>query len=71
MHLTPNGYYVSTAEDAKEALQKLEEAVTPYDLVITGMVMPGMSGVDMVKEIRRNNVEIPIIVLSGGVINLA
>ena len=65
MILTSNGYYVSTAEDASGALQKLQEAVTPYDLIITGIIMPGMRGDEMISKICRDNMDIPIIVVSG------
>lgn len=64
--LSKTGYYVvSTAEDAFEALRKLQEAATPYDLIITDYRMPGMNGDEMALEIRKNNIDIPIILMSS------
>ena len=48
------GYYiVSTAEDAFEALRKLQESVTPYDLIITDYNMPKMNGLEFSKAVRE------------------
>jgi DNA-binding response OmpR family regulator len=44
------GDTIETAENGAEALLKLEE--TSYDVVITDMVMPGMTGAELVLQIR-------------------
>jgi two-component system KDP operon response regulator KdpE len=54
-------YDVRTANDPEEALRLFEE--WDPDLVITDLMMPGMSGVDLSRAIRRKN-RTPIIVLS-------
>ncbi|OGG95106.1 MAG: hypothetical protein A2508_05910 [Candidatus Lambdaproteobacteria bacterium RIFOXYD12_FULL_49_8] len=47
------GYSVfSEAKSGTEALNKLREST--YDLVILDWTMPGMSGIDVLKEIRHN-----------------
>ena len=57
-------YLVETAEGGAEALNKCL-ADPGIDLIVSDMNMPGMSGLDLTMELRRNNVDIPIIVLTG------
>lgn len=52
-----------TASDGKEGL-KLFYAHKP-DLIITDISMPIMNGIEMIKEIRQNNKEIPIMINSA------
>ncbi len=60
------GYHVTTAEDGRDALERLQESTTPFDLIITGIAMPGMSGDEMIHIIRKTDKDIPILVISGG-----
>jgi putative two-component system response regulator len=48
--LKRSGYACMTAENANEALDLLTE--NPFDIVITDVRMPGMSGVDLLKTIK-------------------
>ena len=48
--LSFEGYGCSSVEDAAQALERLKE--TPYDVVISDMKMPRMSGLDLLKAIR-------------------
>lgn len=53
--LEQNGYRVETACSAEKALELLAEA--EFDLIISDLIMPGMSGIDFVRqvaEIRKN-----------------
>jgi two-component system, OmpR family, KDP operon response regulator KdpE len=59
--LSARGYDVRTANDAEEGLQVFHD--WPPDLVITDLMMPGMSGVDVCRAIRLQG-ETPILVLS-------
>lgn len=57
-------HLVFTATNAAKALQQL----TPdagIDLIISDMDMPGMSGLDLIRAIRKSNKTIPIIILTG------
>lgn len=58
---------VEWAQDGAAALQLLK--AQPFDLLITDMVMPGVSGVQLAKAVRtgqtRAKADIPIILLSG------
>lgn len=61
------GYDVALAESGEEALKLLTErtAETQFDLVITDLMMEGMSGIDLLKETKKTNPEIMVIILTG------
>ncbi len=53
--LEQNGYRVEVANSAEKALELL--AGSEFDLIISDLIMPGMSGIDFVRkvpEIRKN-----------------
>jgi DNA-binding response OmpR family regulator len=62
-HLVREGYAVITAADGMEGLKKLGSET--YDLVITDIVMPYVSGVGLVGVIKGKNPRIPVIVITG------
>jgi two-component system cell cycle sensor histidine kinase/response regulator CckA len=62
-HLTREGYQVITAADGMEGLKKLETET--YDLVITDIVMPYVSGVGVVGAIKEKKPHIPVIAITG------
>lgn len=47
------GYQMDVAEDAEVALTKLRER--EYDIVLADMVMPGMTGVELLNEIKSGS----------------
>lgn len=49
--LTKAGYKVEKASNANDGLAKFK-AKTPVDLLITDLNMPGMNGIDFIKEVR-------------------
>ncbi|MGQ0701759.1 MAG: ATP-binding protein [Gemmatimonadales bacterium] len=59
------GYSVIVARDGKEALEIESRQSHPIDLVLTDMILPGMSGRDLAAELRRRRPEIRLIVMSG------
>ncbi len=61
--LTLSGYAVSTAGDGKEALELLKTYTA--DVVITDIKMPQMSGIQLLKEIKSTNSDIPVILITG------
>lgn len=61
--LQQSGYRVDAAANGKEALAKLREA--PADLVITDLMMPGMSGIELLKQIRADYPEIIVILVTA------
>jgi two-component system, OmpR family, alkaline phosphatase synthesis response regulator PhoP len=65
VNLERQGYEVVTANDGKEALQKVEEE-NP-DLVVLDVMMPYMDGFEVLQNLRRNpsTREIPVIMLTA------
>lgn len=63
--LEKQGYEVGMAEGGVRALKKLREGA--YDLVLLDSMMPGMSGQEVLQEIKRDEKlrEIPVIMISG------
>jgi len=58
-----NGYEVEMALNAEDGL-KLFKSFEP-DVIVTDIVMPGMSGLQMVEKIRQDNKELPVIFTTG------
>jgi len=60
---------VRHAINGEQALTIMIEAVTPFDLVLTDIMMPGMDGFDLIQRIRWDEApghkDVPIIVLTG------
>ncbi|NCO36213.1 MAG: hypothetical protein AUJ92_06665 [Armatimonadetes bacterium CG2_30_59_28] len=54
---------VTSVGSGEEALTELEKA--HFDLVISDIQMPGMSGVDLTRRIRETNPGIPILLITG------
>lgn len=59
------GYGVEKAANAEEALSKLKGSVKP-DLIITDLNMPGMNGIELIKQVRTlpNFKFVPILFLT-------
>jgi two-component system nitrogen regulation response regulator NtrX len=65
--LSGEGYRVAEAESAEQALTLLESGRTPVDLAIIDIMLPGMSGLDLLARLRQDDStrELPVIVISG------
>lgn len=59
------GYEVFLAESGKEGIEVFKSQQRKLDIVLTDLVMPGMNGLEVIKEIRWMNPEIPVIVCTG------
>jgi PAS domain S-box-containing protein len=59
------GYTATWAPNAKAALRLMEEGADRFDVVFSDVVMPGMNGVELGKEIRRRWPNLPVILTSG------
>ena len=59
--VSAQGYDVRAANDPEEALRLFEEWAP--DLIITDLMMPGMTGIDICRAVRKKS-KIPILVLS-------
>jgi CheY-like chemotaxis protein len=59
------GYETTWAANASEALKLLEEDARRFDVVFSDVVMPGMSGVELGREIRQHYPNLPVVLTSG------
>ena len=57
------GFTVETAASGAEALAQLRAGA--FGLVITDQLMPGMSGLDLLREIRRLHPRLPVIIVTA------
>ena len=64
------GYSVTTESDSRSALQLFLQQPDDFDLIITDLSMPVLSGVDLVAEIRKQGSDIPVIFCTGFLHNL-
>ena len=56
-------YVCQTAETAEKAWARLE--ADSYDVVLTDISMPGLSGLELLGHIRQKYAETPVIIISG------
>lgn len=61
--LSHEAYQVSTAKQAAAALTLLRRQT--YDLVLTDLRMPGVSGLELLRAIRKENSSIPVVMLTA------
>lgn len=63
LNLIDEGYEVNYALDGKEGLEKALKA--DLDLILLDIMLPGMDGLEICKELRRNKIAIPILMLTA------
>lgn len=49
----------------EDALQQMTSANIPCDLLITDFTMPGMDGMTLIEETCENNLQMPVVMISG------
>ena len=62
-YLAENGFRVTTADDAADARSKLR-SIHP-DIVVLDVMMPGESGLDLTEALRRERLDVPILLLTA------
>ncbi len=60
--LENKGYLVDTAVDGMDGLHSIKSV--SYDLVVTDVDMPRLNGIDMVKQIRKDRADLPVVMVS-------
>lgn len=61
--LEPLNHALEFARDGNEALHLLGEH--PFDLLLTDLVVPGHSGLDLLEHMRNHRISIPVVVCSA------
>jgi DNA-binding NtrC family response regulator len=64
-HFFSKTYNVFTAPDGMEGLKLFETEAEGFDLVITDLVMPFISGVGVISIIKKKYPGIPVIAITG------
>jgi CheY-like chemotaxis protein len=62
------GYDVVTADSGRQGLDLATE--NDFDVVLTDLAMPGMSGLEVAEEIKKAKPNIPIILITGWEVNI-
>jgi two-component system NtrC family response regulator len=57
------GYAAATAADGAAALEAIDKE--PPALVLTDLKMPGMSGMELLEQVRRDYPEIPVLIITA------
>jgi two-component system response regulator AtoC len=65
MALTCLGYSVELAQDGEEVLSYLSSSPSKVAAVLLDILMPGGNGLDTLKEIRRMEPNLPVVIVSG------
>jgi len=63
--LSKKKYDVVSASDGLDGLKLLEKEQQGFDLVITDLVMPNISGVGLISIIRKKFPDLPVIAITG------
>jgi len=65
MALKCHGYAIESAQDGEEVLSCLDRDRGRISLILLDIMMPRKDGLETLREIRRQNWDLPIIMLSG------
>jgi len=61
----PQGYHTITASSGLEAIKYLDQLKEKIDLVLLDLRMPGMGGIEVLKTIRKNYDNLPVIIVTA------
>ena len=64
--LDRGSYEVTLCDDAESALVRIQRD-RPYDILISDYMLPGISGLELIEQVRRNRptANLPIVMISG------
>ncbi|MBB6095352.1 PAS domain S-box-containing protein [Povalibacter uvarum] len=63
--LERNGYRCTGMTDARAAVELVKQDAAQFDLVLTDMNMPGMSGIDVAREVMAIRRDLPVVITTG------
>jgi DNA-binding NtrC family response regulator len=63
--LAKEGWSVLCAETGDEGLEKIKNSTEGIDVILLDQLMPGLSGMDVLAQIRMIDPELPVIIITG------
>src|SRR3712207_5594465 len=63
--LQQDGHTVHEAGDGVDALELMERAAVPMELVVSDIIMPRLNGVELMKALAVTHPEVPVILMSA------
>ncbi len=63
--LEDSGYRVSAYQNPQEAIEAVRESPAAFDLIVTDFNMPGLSGLDVARELQGIRPGLPVVITSG------
>lgn len=63
--LEREGHHVTTAQSGEAALGALDADPVPFDAIVTDLQMPGITGLELLRAIRRRDLDVPVLILTG------
>jgi len=63
--LSRHGYQTTTHTSAEAALAHLRDDTERYDMVLTDVTMPGMSGEELLRAVQRLRPHLPVVICTG------
>ena len=63
LQLADDGYEVQSAPDAESGLKLVNGP--PFDLIITDLKLPGMSGLEFLQAVKRVDAQIPVVIMTA------
>jgi DNA-binding response OmpR family regulator len=67
-HLKRKKFILQSAENGADAFEKIDQttaSLSQYDLVITDVIMPEVSGIELLRWIKKYHSQISVLVVSG------
>ena len=61
--LERSGYAATIVADGLEALEAIDEKM--FDLILSDFRMPSLDGMELMKEIRRKKLDMPVVFITG------
>src|SRR4030042_1574437 len=63
--LSKDGWAVITAENGKQGLDEIQTRLEDIDVILLDLMMPGMSGMEVLDQVRGINPTLLVIVITG------
>ncbi|HEY5815681.1 MAG TPA: response regulator [Solirubrobacterales bacterium] len=63
--LEMEGHEVETAADGQEVIDAVHRAVAPPDILLLDAMMPRKSGIDALRELRAEGIDVPVLIVSA------